>query len=62
MSRIAFATLIGLAGFVAYVVAAVTLADRLAGAHWALQAAYFVVAGMLWVIPAHFLILWAGRK
>jgi hypothetical protein len=62
MSRIAFAAVVGLAGFFAYVVAAVTLADRLVGWNWAVQAAYFVCAGMLWVIPAHFLILWAGRK
>jgi hypothetical protein len=60
--RILFATIVGLAGFAAYIAAVVVLADRVATLHWAIQAVYFVVAGVLWAVPAHFLILWAGRK
>jgi Protein of unknown function (DUF2842) len=62
MFRILFATALGLAGFIAYIAGAIVLADRVAPLHWAIQAAYFVIAGVLWVFPAHFLILWAGRK
>jgi hypothetical protein len=62
MLRILVATMLGLAGFVAYLATAIVLADRVAPLHWTIQAAYFVVAGVLWVIPAHYLILWAGRK
>jgi hypothetical protein len=62
MLRIAFATIIGLAGFVAYIAGAVVLADRVAGLNWGVQAAYFVAAGVLWAVPAHYLILWAGKK
>jgi hypothetical protein len=62
MFRIPFATALGLAGFIAYIAGAIVLADRVAPLHWAIQAAYFVIVGVLWVIPAHFLILWAGRK
>jgi Protein of unknown function (DUF2842) len=62
VSRILPATLVGLAGFTAYLVAAVTLFDRVASAHWAVQALYFVVAGTLWVIPARWLMLWAAHK
>jgi hypothetical protein len=62
MFRILFATALGLAGFIAYIAGAIVLADRVRPLHWAIQAAYFVTAGVLWVIPAHFLILWAGRK
>jgi hypothetical protein len=59
-SRVLIALPLGLAGFVAYIALAVTLADRVAGLHWALQALYFVVAGVLWALPAHFLMLWAA--
>ena len=62
MSRIPFAVFIGLAGFIAYVGVAVALADQVVALHWAIQTAYFVFAGMLWVLPAHYLVLWAGRK
>ena len=62
MPRILFATIIGLIGFFAYIGGAVVLADRVTALHWALQLAYFLVAGVLWVAPAHFLVLWAARK
>ena len=61
MSRIPIAAIIGLVGFLAYVVAAVTLADHVPD-HWAVQALYFVAAGVLWVIPARALMYWAARK
>ena len=62
MPRIAFAAVLGILGFLAYVGAAVVLADRVFGLNWAWQALYFLLAGVLWVPPAHFLILWAARK
>ena len=62
MPRILIATIVGLIGFFAYIGAAVVLADRVTPLHWAVQAAYFLVAGVLWVVPAHFLVLWAARK
>ena len=61
MPRILFATILGLAGFLAYLIAAVTLYDVVAARHWAVQAAYFVVAGTLWVVPIRSLMLWAAR-
>jgi len=62
MPRTLLALAIGLPGFVAYVMAAVTLADRVAALHWAIQALYFLVAGVLWALPAYWLIVWASRK
>lgn len=62
MTRVPVAVAIGFAGFVAYIVGAVTLADSVLHGHWALQAAYFVTAGVLWVIPARWLMLWAAKK
>ncbi len=60
--RTFIATMLGLLGFFGYVAAAVTLADRVQPLNWAIQVLYFLVAGVLWVVPAHFLILWAARK
>jgi len=60
MSRAALATLIGIAGFVAYVAGVVWLADHVLELHWVAQLLYFVVAGILWVIPARRLMLWAA--
>jgi len=61
MPRILVASVLGLAGFLAYLVAAVTLYDAVAALNWALQAAYFVVAGTIWVIPMRSLMIWAAR-
>jgi hypothetical protein len=59
--RTGLALLAGLAGFLAYMVAAVSLADAVAHAHWALQALFYLAAGLLWVLPAWGLMLWAAR-
>jgi len=62
MSRPAIAVIAGLAGFLAYLVAVVTLADHVIGLHWAVQALYYVVAGVLWALPARALMYWAAGK
>jgi hypothetical protein len=62
MLRAPSALLAGLAGFVAYAAGAVWLADQLAPMHWAVQALYFLVAGVLWVVPARWLMIWAFRR
>ena len=60
--RIAFASVVGVVGLLAYVVGAVSLAGRVASLHWALQAVYFALAGVLWALPASWLMLWAAGK
>lgn len=62
MPRVLIASLAGLAGFVAYVVAAVTLADPVGRLHWAVQALYFLTAGLLWTVPARWLMYWAAKR
>jgi hypothetical protein len=62
MPRILIATVAGLAGFVAYLAVAVTLYDAVARTNWAVQAVYFVIAGLLWVLPARWLMLWAAHQ
>ncbi len=61
MPRVLIATLLGLSGFIAYVAAALVLADRLAPMTWPIQLLYFGIAGSLWVFPAWGLMLWAAR-
>jgi hypothetical protein len=62
MVRIGIAVVAGLGGFGLYLAGALVLADRVATQHWAVQGLFYLVAGVLWVLPAHFLVLWAGRK
>ncbi len=62
MPRILIATIVGLIGFLAYVIAVVTLAGDLPQMHWAVQALFFLVAGTVWVVPVRSLMLWAARK
>jgi hypothetical protein len=61
MSRVPIAALAGLAGFVLYIMAAVALADQVPD-NQILRGLYFLAAGLLWVLPARWLMLWAARK
>lgn len=60
MSRGKIAFLIGTLGFIAYVAIVVILGDHIIGQHWAIQLIYYVVAGIIWVIPAKKLIIWGA--
>ncbi len=59
-ARTGLALLIGLIGFILYVAGAIALADHVRGLHWAVEALYFLLAGVLWVFPARTLMLWAA--
>jgi hypothetical protein len=61
MSRPTIALLAGLAGFIAYVVVVLLLADHVLRLHWIVQFAFFAVAGIAWVWPAKRLMVWAVR-
>lgn len=61
MSRNILALFIGLFGFLAYVGIAVAVADVVVHRHWLLQVLYYSVAGIIWVFPAKWLIIWAAR-
>lgn len=62
MSRTPVATLAIFVFIVAWIGAAVVLADKLSPMHWAVQAVYFVVAGFVWVFPVRWLMLWSAHK
>ena len=55
------ATLMGIAFVIAYIAAAITLPAVLPQ-HWAFQAVYFLVAGVVWVFPVRWLMLWSVGK
>ncbi len=61
MSRPFAAAVMGIAFVIAYVAAAITLPDFLPS-HWAVQAVYFLVAGVVWVFPIRWLMLWSVGK
>ncbi len=62
MPRKLIASLLGLFGFIAYVMIAVALADRVTNANVIIQTIYFLAAGVLWTIPARWLMLWSVRQ
>ncbi len=61
MARTLLATLIGLVFLAAYLVLAVTGFDLVAARNGVVQAVYFLGAGLLWVAPIWWLMLWAAR-
>jgi Protein of unknown function (DUF2842) len=61
MSRPFAATLMGVLFIVAYIAAAITIPDVLPD-QWAVQAVYFLLAGVLWVLPVRWLMLWSVGK
>lgn len=61
--RAATATLIGLMGFLLYVGGVMWLSDQVMAWHWAAQVLFFGLAGIAWVWPARWLLIWgAGAR
>jgi hypothetical protein len=61
MSRGKVAFLIGVVGFIVYIAVVVALGDFVVHRHWAIQLVYYVVCGVIWVIPAKRLIEWSAK-
>lgn len=61
MSRTPVAAILGILGFLAYVALVLVLSDHVWGLHWTLEFLFFAVAGIVWVWPAKWLIVWAMR-
>ena len=62
MSRVPIAAAAGLAGFVVYVVAATMIGGALETSNVVVQALYYVVAGVAWVVPVRWLMLWSVHQ
>lgn len=55
MLRLLLSAGAGLLGLAAYVAVAVALGDVVQHEHWAVQALYFLVAGLGWTAPVYWL-------
>lgn len=62
MSRPKIATIAALLFIAAYVAAAVEVPELTGRLHWAVEAAYWCVAGVVWVFPVWWLMLWGAGK
>lgn len=62
MSRPTIATLAGLGFVLLYIVGAIAVAVALGRLYWPLEALYWAVAGVLWVLPVRWLMLWSVHK
>ena len=62
MSRPLLATLAGIAFVVIYIVAVITLPEHVPAMPWPIEAVYWCVAGLLWVVPIRALMLWSVGK
>ncbi len=61
MGRPFVASVLGVVFIIVYVVGAITLPDVLPD-QWAVRAVYFLVAGLAWVLPVRWLMLWSVGK
>lgn len=62
MKRSTVATVAGLLFVLVYIIAAISIPDLLGRMNWAVEAAYWCVAGVLWVLPIRWLMLWSVGK
>ena len=62
MSRVPLATVAALLFVFAYVVAVVVMPDFLPAMPWPLEALYWCIAGLVWVVPVRWLMLWSVHK
>lgn len=62
MSRPTKATLAGIAFVLAYMALSTELYILLPKMHWAVEAVYWLVAGIVWVFPVRWLMLWSVYK
>lgn len=64
MSRGTIAAMGGIAAFALYLWLVLELAMVVSGLHWALEALFYAVAGIVWAFPAARLVRWvvAGQR
>ena len=62
MSRTPIATLAALVFVFVYIVVVVVLPDYLPRMWWPVEAVYWGVAGLIWVLPVRWLMLWSVHR
>jgi len=53
-----FGILLILAWIIAWSVIVATVSSLIAGLHWAVHAAYYLMAGIVWILPLKPLLMW----
>jgi Protein of unknown function (DUF2842) len=61
MSRPFAASVMGVVFIIVYIAGAITIPDMLPD-QWAVRAVYFLLAGIVWVFPIRWLMLWSVGK
>ena len=62
MSRTPLATLAALVFVFAYILVAVIVPEHLPPMWWPVAAVYWCIAGLIWVLPVRWLMLWSVHK
>ena len=62
MSRPTLASIAGVLFILIYMIGAITLPDVIGRMHWTLEALYWLIAGVVWVFPIRWLMLWSVCK
>ncbi|RYY12933.1 MAG: DUF2842 domain-containing protein [Alphaproteobacteria bacterium] len=62
MSRPTIATIAGLLFIAVYIIAVISLPDLFGRMNWVVEAVYWCIAGMVWVLPIRWLMLWSVFK
>lgn len=61
VARALLAGAIGLAGFIFYVGLVLRGGDVVNTWHWTIQLVFYAIAGVVWVWPARWLMVWGAR-
>ena len=61
-ARPCIAAVAGIAFMLVYIVVAITVPDWTGRLPWPMEALYWLVAGVLWVLPIRWLLLWSVGK
>ena len=62
MSRPVIATIAGVVFILAYIAAVVAVPELIGRMNWAVEAVFWCVAGLFWVLPIRWLMLWSVGK
>ena len=62
MSRTPIAVVAGIVFVLVYIAAAISLPDLFGRMYWLAEAVYWCAAGVVWVFPVRWLMLWSVHK
>ncbi len=62
MSRVSRAVFGGVVFIIVYTIVVISIPDHVGRMHWALELIYWAIAGVVWVFPIRWLMLWSVHK